>query len=93
MQAILLVHYKALQQYLHKLQEEEAFYLPCEHSDVIMQHEEKLKEIYNNYQETLEQVSLIIKQFDEHKQAIRRLMALHKQCHIKYCRRGIYIEY
>lgn len=80
MQGILLFHYKTLQEYLNKLQEEEVYNLPCEHEGQILQHEQKLKEIYINYQEALIQVSVILKEFEEHKQSIRRLMYNHKQC-------------
>lgn len=79
MQAIQLFHYKAFLNYLHKLRQAESSELSCEHMNMITQHEEKLKAIYDNYQAALEQVSDIIRQFDDHKQSIRRLMILHKQ--------------
>lgn len=80
MQGILLFHYKTLEDYLNKLQQAEVYNLPCEHEKLILEHEERLKEIYINYQEALKQVSIILKEFEEHKQSIRSLMYHHKQC-------------
>lgn len=78
MRAIQFFQYKCLEEYLQKLQQEDLFDLPGEHKDIMIQHAEKLKEIYCNYRLSLEQVSVIITQYEEHKRTIMRLIKQHK---------------
>ena len=78
MRGIQLFHYKYLLESLHRLKPAEAADIPAEHTDMILRQEEKLKDIYNNYQLAMGQVSAIIKQFEEQQLAIRRLISHHK---------------
>ncbi len=80
MQGILRSHYKLVEDYLNKLLAENVLNVPCPyHHESIVEHKHKLNEIYNNYQETLSQMAEIIKQFEDHKQAVRRLIILQKK--------------
>jgi hypothetical protein len=79
MQGILRSHYKLVEEYLNKLQQENLVN-PCYPScEIILQHKEKLSEIYKNYREAFEQMAIIINQFEEHKQSVRRLITLQKK--------------
>lgn len=80
MQGILLSHFNQVKKYLHDLQQEEFFELPCTHAASIAAHEAKLREIYENYKTALSQVELLIKDFDQHKKSVRRLIISHKGC-------------
>ncbi len=79
MQGILHSHYKLVEEYINKLQEENLTSAYCPYYENIEQHKETLTEIYRNYRETFEQIIIIIKQFEEHKQAVRRLIILQKK--------------
>jgi hypothetical protein len=87
MRGIQLFHYKYLLDHLRKLQQVETFELPCEHANMIIQQEEKLKDIYNNYQLAIENVSFIIKQFEEHKRSIKKVMVHHQKFCSKHSKR------
>jgi hypothetical protein len=80
MQGIQLFHYKYLLEQLQSLRDTQMQGFTCEHSDMILEQEEKLKKIYADYQHAMEDVSAIIKQFSDEKHAIKRLMFHHKQC-------------
>ena len=81
MQGIQLYQYKLLQESLKRLKTEPGYFNEqCPTLDTIKQHEEKLNNIYMEYQASLENLSGIIKQFDQHKQSIRRVISLHKKC-------------
>ncbi len=80
MQGILRSHYKLVENYLNKLLAENALHVPCTyHYESILEHKEKLKDIYENYQKSLSQMAELIKQFDDHKQSVRRLIILQKK--------------
>jgi uncharacterized protein YlaN (UPF0358 family) len=79
MQGILRSHYKLVKEYLDKLQEENATNPFCPYYETILQHKEKLTEIYENYREAFEQMALIINQFEEHKLSVKRLLILQKK--------------
>ncbi len=79
MQGILHSHYKLVEEYINKLQEENLTNSYCPYYENIVRHKETLSEIYKNYRDTFEQMSFIIKQFEEHKQAVRRLIILQKK--------------
>ncbi len=78
MQAIQFFHHKCLMEFLLKLQQESISPFPFEHAELIVQHEVKLKEIYSNYQLALNQVSIIISQYEDHKRSVRKLVKQHK---------------
>ena len=80
MQGILMSHFKQVKKYLYKLQEVESFELPCTHLEIIVEHEIKLAEIYENYKTALLNVQMLINEFDEHKKSVRRLIIEHKRC-------------
>ncbi len=80
MHGIQLFHYKALQHYLKKLKEEGAHEAGCEHSQLVLMHEQRLEDIYSNYQVAMEKVSFIVKEFDEHMQSVRKLVRNHRNC-------------
>ncbi|CAN5871767.1 hypothetical protein BH11BAC4_BH11BAC4_04580 [soil metagenome] len=82
MQGIQLFDYKYFLEHLRKLREADTYHFPCEHAVVIAAHEDKLKEIYQSYQLAMEDVSTIVRQFDEQKLAIRRLVNHHRNCRI-----------
>ncbi len=80
MHAIQRYHYNRLQQFLRQLQQEsEAYELPGHHLDTIVQQENKLKQLYTNYQESLQQVASIIKQYELEYQSVKRLVNSHRQ--------------
>jgi LPS O-antigen subunit length determinant protein (WzzB/FepE family) len=78
MQGILRSHYKLVEEYLNKLQEENLTNQYCPYYETILQHKVKLYEIYQNYRETFEQMTMITKQFEEHKQSVKRLIIMQK---------------
>ncbi len=78
MQGILRSHYKTVEEYLNKLQEENLANQYCPYYETIFQHKEKLYDIYKNYRETFEQMTMIVKQFEEHKQSVKRLIIMQK---------------
>lgn len=80
MQGILMSHFNQVKKYLYDLRQLEQFKLPCNHLTVIVDHEIKLAEIYENYKTALFQVEILIKEFDEHKKSVRRLIMEHKRC-------------
>lgn len=80
MQGILLSHFNQVKKYLYDLQQIELFDLPCNHLTAIVEHEQRLVEIYENYKTALFQVESLIKEFDGHKKSVRRLIIHHKRC-------------
>ena len=78
MQGILRSHYKTVEEYINKLHKENVTYQYCPYYETIFQHREKLYDIYKNYRETFEQMTIIIRQFEEHKQSVKRLIILQK---------------
>ena len=80
MQGILMSHFNQVKKYLFELQQVELFELPCNHLADIVEHENKLSEIYKNYKEALLHVETLIKDFDDHKKSVRRLIIEHKRC-------------
>jgi len=80
MQAIQRYHYNRLQRFLDQLQQEsEAYELPAHHRHSIVEQEEKLKQLYVNYQQSLQQVAYLIKQYELEYQSVKRLVNSHKQ--------------
>lgn len=80
MHAIQRYHYKRLQGYLDLLQQEsEILELPTDHQLTIIRQEKNLTQLYNNYQAALEEIAILIKQYDKEHQSVRRLMFIHKQ--------------
>jgi hypothetical protein len=78
MRGILRTHYKQVEAYLKKLQEENAANSYCPFYENIFQHKEKLQDIYKNYRETYEQMNMLTLQFEEHKQSVKRLVIMQK---------------
>jgi uncharacterized protein (DUF927 family) len=76
MRGILYSHYKLVEEYLNKLQQENLANPFCVDDELILQHKEKLSEIYKNYRGAFEQMSLLIKEFEEHRESVRRLLIL-----------------
>lgn len=74
MQGIRLSEYKILLTSLNQLRDVYSFNLSEEQSRTIMEREEKLKEVYRDYLRSLEQVSENIRQFEDLKNSIRRLI-------------------
>ena len=80
MHGIQRYHYERLQGYLKQLQQEsKIFQLSSDHLTTIEQQEEKLKLLYHNYQASLHQVAIIIKQYEQEYKSVRQLMISHKQ--------------
>jgi hypothetical protein len=79
MQGILHSHYKLVENYLAKLHEENLVNSYCPYYETILQHKEKLNLIYENYKVAFEQITFITKQFEEHKQSVRRLIIMQKK--------------
>ena len=80
MQAIQQYHYNRLKQFLHQLQQESmAYELPAHHQNSIVEQEEKLKQLYVSYQHCLQQLAILIKQYEVEHQSVRRLVGSHKQ--------------
>ena len=73
-------HFKQVKKYLFELQQVELFELPCNHLVDIVEHEKKLAEIYENYKTALLNVEALIKEFNDHKKSVRRLIIDHKRC-------------
>lgn len=80
MQGILMSHFKQVKKYLFELQQVEQFELPCNHLADIVEHENKLATIYENYKAALVNVQTLINEFDDHKKSVRRLIIEHKRC-------------
>ncbi|GEM_PF-1709029 len=89
MHAIQRYHYNRLQRFLHQLQQEsETFELPTNHIHSIVEQEEKLKQLYISYQESLQQVACLIKQYELEYQSVRRLVNSHKQLAKQRAKKG-----
>lgn len=73
-------HFNQVKKYLYDLRQIEQFELPCNHLTTIVEHDNKLAEIYENYKTAMFQVEILIKEFDEHKKSVRRLIMEHKRC-------------
>jgi hypothetical protein len=80
MQGILMSHFKQVKKYLYDLKQVELFDLPCNHLNDVLQHEQRLAEIYENYKTALLNVETLIEEFDVHKKSVRRLIIEHKRC-------------
>lgn len=78
MQGILRSNYKLVEEYINKLQAENLTNQYCPYYETIFQHKETLYDIYKNYRETFEQMTMIVKQFEEHKQSVKRLIIMQK---------------
>lgn len=79
MNAIQRYHYDRLQDYLRHLQREsEILQLPVEHVKEIIEIEERLKQLYGNYQSSLLRVAELIKQYEQEHRSVKRLMSSHK---------------
>ena len=90
MHAIQRYHYDRLQGYLLQLQKEsKVFQLSADHLNTIVEQEEKLKQLYHNYQASLHQVALLIKQYEKEHQSVRRLMFSHKQYRKQLIKKGV----
>ncbi|MBC7936591.1 MAG: hypothetical protein H7Y86_14670 [Rhizobacter sp.] len=93
MHAIQRYHYDRLQGYLQRLQlESEIFQLPDDHLNTIVQQEKKLQQLYSNYQATLQQVAVLIKQYDQEHKSVRQLIISHKQYRKRLGEKVISIE-
>ena len=80
MQGIKFFEYKYLLDNLKKIKEENTSLFPEGHEEQILLSEEKLVKIYEDYRMSLIKVAEIIRQFDEHKVTIRKLVSRHKNC-------------
>lgn len=79
MQAIQRYHYNLLRNYLKKLQEEsEIFQLPEDHLKIIADQDEELRQLYCNYQLSLQHLSQLIKQYEQVQMSLKTLMKNHK---------------
>ncbi|MBP9099087.1 MAG: hypothetical protein KBF74_09750 [Ferruginibacter sp.] len=78
MQGIQFFEYKYLLDNLQKLKEEEHIAFSDEHNNQVMESEKKLKHIYEEYRLSLVHIADIIRQFEEHKLSVRRLVNYHK---------------
>jgi hypothetical protein len=74
MQGIRLSEYKILLESLNQLRQMETAALPEDHAKTINEKEGRLKEVYEDYRRSLEQVSENIRQFENQKHSIRRLI-------------------
>jgi hypothetical protein len=74
MQGIKLSEYKILLTSLNQLREVDNLNLSEEQFRTILDREERLKEVYRDYLRSLEQVSENIRQFEDLKNSIRRLI-------------------
>jgi len=89
MQAIQRSQYNHLQKNLQKLKDEsEVFKLPVDHLKIIVQQEVNLYKLYRNYQEALLNIALLIKQYNNEHQSIRRLQHIHKKYQKRSCITG-----
>ena len=79
MQGIPHFQYKYLLQVLQKLQETQLHDPSGTYAEMVHAEQQKLIEIYSKYKQTLDEVSDLVKQFDERKLATRRLIAYQKQ--------------
>lgn len=78
MQGIQFYEFRTLKDSLDKLKETGFDNLPKEHVEMIVEYESKLNMIYTDYRLRLQEVATVIRQFEEHKLSIRRLMSQHK---------------
>ena len=79
MNAIQRYQYDRLQKLLKHLQKEsETFHLPAEHLNKINEKEERLNQLYIDYQSSLLQVFELIQQYEQERQAIKCLLNSHR---------------
>lgn len=83
MQGIQFTEFKKLLTSLSSLTESDTPLLPEAQLNNVIENEKKLKEIYGNYLLLLKQLSENVRQFESHKQVIRKLMKEHRQ-YLKY---------
>ncbi len=74
MQGIRTAEFKILLDSLSNLRQVGTPVLPEDQFETVVEKEKELKEIYANYKTSLQQVSENIRQFENHKHSIRRLM-------------------
>ncbi|MEO6670305.1 MAG: hypothetical protein ABIN36_12560 [Ferruginibacter sp.] len=80
MQGIPFFHFKCLREDVEKIhQQSDVLRLPPEHREMIIAHKEKLNSVYDEYEDTLKKLSIIIKEYRDQQIAIRRLMIMHKR--------------
>lgn len=79
MQGVQRFEYKALREQLEKMRKIASTEGIGNHMESINEHETKLIEIYNEYLNTMNNIAAVVKKFEQHKMAIRRLTIVHKQ--------------
>ncbi|MBC7937948.1 MAG: hypothetical protein H7Y86_21585 [Rhizobacter sp.] len=82
MQGIRSTEVKILLESLNILRQAGMLNLPEDQFETVIKTENELKEIYANYKISLQQVSENIRQFENHKLSIRRLMRINRH-HLK----------
>lgn len=63
--------------------------LPTEETGTLRT-KEKLQEIYRQYEASLQQVALIVKQYDTEQKSVRRIISNHKRSSKAYLKKGIF---
>jgi DNA-binding NtrC family response regulator len=80
MRAILYSNYKTVEDYINKLQEQnQNEQLTSIDDEVILEQKQKLQEIYNNYKRTFEMLLNTVKQFEEQKRHIKKLLSIQRR--------------
>lgn len=80
MHAIQRFHYDRLQGCLKKIRKEsEDFMLPEDHLQSVFLQEERLKKLLQNYQEALQHLALILKDYEKEQQLTQSLIYVHKK--------------
>lgn len=69
-----------LMKYLVQLEEEsKTLQLPCDHLNRVIQHAKKMKDLYGIYQDTLQRVGILVKQYELEQKATRRIIVFQKK--------------
>jgi hypothetical protein len=91
MQGIPFFHFKTMFDCLVRLQAQaEYLQLPTEEIQALSEQKEKLQEIYRQYEASLQQVALIVKQYDTEQKSVRRIISNHKRSSKAYLKKGIF---
>ncbi|HPH85113.1 MAG TPA: hypothetical protein PLC48_06615 [Ferruginibacter sp.] len=90
MQGIPFFHFKTMYDCLCRLQAQaEYLQLPVEEIRALSLQKENLQEIYRQYEVLLQQVALVVKQYDVEQKSVRRLISNHKRNSKAYLKKGI----
>ncbi len=83
MKGILYSQYKSVEEYINKLHVENVSNTIIASNETLLQHKEKLKNIYESYKSTFDEITSLVKEFEAHKLAVRKLLIMQNKKNLK----------